>query len=66
MESQRMAYEASDNISFDEPTSVLRFIRRDGKMILQQMIAVKQFTTRHTHQVGQTNEWRDVPIEDSP
>lgn len=48
-------------MQFEEPTPTLRFIERDGKMVLQQQIAIKKFTTAHAYQVGQINEWRDVP-----
>jgi hypothetical protein len=51
-------------MSFEEPTAALRFVRRDGKLILQQAFAIKKFTTEHQHQIGQSNEWRDVPQVD--
>ena len=57
-----MTYSTPQEMVFEEPTSILRFVKRDGKMILQQLIAIKKFTTLHQHQIGQENKWCDVPV----
>lgn len=46
----------------EEPSALLRFVKRDGAYILQQTIMIKKFTTEHANQIGQRNVWRDVPL----
>lgn len=53
-------------MQFEEATPCLRFINRDGRMILQQQIAIKKFTTAHQYQIGRDTEWRDVPVVTDP
>ncbi|MCA7085840.1 hypothetical protein K7G19_19815 [Cupriavidus sp. DB3] len=44
------------------PTARLRFVRRDGKLILQQ--AFESITGWATGSWGLSVEWRDVPVEE--
>lgn len=50
------ATDAAQSWRQEQPTPMLRFVRKDGKLILQQMW---QITTLNS----QTSDWRDVPIE---
>lgn len=51
----------------EAPTSLLRFVERDGKRILQQRWAITSYTVNDIP-LGQVGEWRDIPLrpEDDP
>lgn len=57
-----MITEQAYEMTVEEPSTHLRFVNKSGKMILQQLVLIKKFTTAHSNQIGQENVWRDIPV----
>jgi hypothetical protein len=46
----------------EEPAARVRWVERDGRRVLQQRWAVREYDDQHNC-IGLTGKWQDVPVE---